>query len=50
MAQIFKPMRAFKVSSEKKAIDRGVLHIKRETIRGLEPIEFFDIHKPKEVI
>lgn len=26
------------------------MHIKRETIRGPEPIEFFDIHKPKEVI
>ncbi|GAA0358306.1 hypothetical protein GCM10008932_08760 [Alkalibacterium iburiense] len=35
---------------KEKVDEQGVLHIKRETMRGPEPIESFDIRKPKEVI
>ncbi|MFL2099035.1 metallophosphoesterase [Marinilactibacillus psychrotolerans] len=30
--------------------DEGLLYIKRETMRGPEPVELFDIRKPKEVV
>lgn len=35
---------------KEKVNDEGVLYIKRETMRGPEPIEAFDIRKPKEVV
>ncbi|WP_208560360.1 metallophosphoesterase [Marinilactibacillus kalidii] len=35
---------------KEKVNEEGVLYIERETMRGPEPIELFDIRKPKEVV